>query len=155
MLMHIHLYLFDLFMIRQNEFLNLNHLVCVLSERKYWVYEQLLWWVWVSNSAGERCVWELYALQWHHNECHGVSNRRRLDCLPNRLFSGRSKKTSKLRATDLFKGNPTWQRKIFPFDGVIMETVQIHSFISHHHYSIFQQLSRIDSIRQRVHIFAA
>ena len=41
------------------------------------------------------------ALQWRHNERNGVSNHRRLDCLLNRLFRRRSKKTSKLRATGL------------------------------------------------------
>ena len=38
-------------------------------------------------------------LQWRHIECHGVWNQRRLDCLLNRLFRRRSKKTSKLRVT--------------------------------------------------------
>ena len=45
-------------------------------------------------------------LQWRHNKCGGVSNHRRLDCLLNRLFGRRSKKTSKLRITGLCKGNP-------------------------------------------------
>ena len=44
-------------------------------------------------------------LQWRHNERNGVSNHRRLDCLLNRLFRRRSKKTSKLRVTGLFEGN--------------------------------------------------
>ena len=44
-------------------------------------------------------------LQWRHNERDGVSNHRRLDCLLNRLFRWRSKKTSKLRATGLCEGN--------------------------------------------------
>ena len=35
-------------------------------------------------------------LQWRHNKCDGVSNHRRLDCLLNRLFRRRSKKSSKL-----------------------------------------------------------
>ena len=33
-------------------------------------------------------------LQWRHNERDGVSNRRRLHCLLNRLLRRRSKKTS-------------------------------------------------------------
>ena len=45
------------------------------------------------------------SLQWRHNEHTGVSNYRRPDCLLNRLFRRRSKKTSKLRVTDLCKGN--------------------------------------------------
>ena len=43
--------------------------------------------------------------QWRHNERDGVSNHRRLDCLLNRLFWRRAKKTSKLRVTDLCEGN--------------------------------------------------
>ena len=46
------------------------------------------------------------SLQWRHNERHGVSNHRRLDCLLSRLFRRTSKKTSKLRATGLCGGNP-------------------------------------------------
>ena len=46
------------------------------------------------------------ALQWQHNECHGVSNHRHLVCLFNRLFRRIPKKTSKLCVTDLFDGNP-------------------------------------------------
>ena len=44
-------------------------------------------------------------LQWRHNGRHSVSNRPPHDCLPNRLFRRRSKKTSKLRVTGLCVGN--------------------------------------------------
>ena len=44
-------------------------------------------------------------LQWHHNGCDGVSNHQPHDCLLNRLFRCRSKKTSKLRITGLCAGN--------------------------------------------------
>ena len=40
-------------------------------------------------------------LRWRHNERDGVSNHQRLDYFLNRLFRGRSKKTSKLRVTGL------------------------------------------------------
>ena len=43
--------------------------------------------------------------QLRHNRRDGVSNHRRLDCLLDRLFSRRSKKTSKLRVTGLCEGN--------------------------------------------------
>ena len=43
-------------------------------------------------------------LQWCHNECNGVSNHQPHDCLLNRLFRCRSRKTSKLRATGLCAG---------------------------------------------------
>ena len=42
-------------------------------------------------------------LQWRHND--GVSNHQPHDCLLNRLFRRRSKKTSKLRVTGLCEGN--------------------------------------------------
>ena len=44
-------------------------------------------------------------LQWRHNVRDDVSNHRRLDCLHNRVFRHRSKKTSKLRFTGLCDGN--------------------------------------------------
>ena len=59
-----------------------------------------------------------------------VSNHRRLDCLPNRLFRCRSKKISKLRVTGLCEGNPpvtggfpsqrVSDAENFPFDDVII-----------------------------------
>ena len=45
------------------------------------------------------------SLQWRHNGRDGVSNHQPHDCLPNRLFRRRSKKTSKLRVTVLCAGN--------------------------------------------------
>ena len=46
------------------------------------------------NFLGE-CFW------WRHNERDGVSSHLRLDCLLNRLFKRRWKKSSKFRVTDL------------------------------------------------------
>ena len=43
--------------------------------------------------------------QWRHNGRDGVSNHQPPDCLLNRLFKRRSKKTSKLRAPGLCAGN--------------------------------------------------
>ena len=48
---------------------------------------------------------QLYALQWCHNEHDGISNHQPHDCLLNRLFRHRSKKTSKLRVTGLCDRN--------------------------------------------------
>ena len=45
------------------------------------------------------------ALLWRHNEPDGVSNHQPHDCLLNRLFGHRSKKTSKLRVTGVCVGN--------------------------------------------------
>ena len=76
-------------------------------------------------------------LQWRHNGHDGVSNHRRLDCLLNRLFRRRSKKTSKLRVSILLsfasvRGIHRWPvnslhkgpvtRKMFPFVDVLMST---------------------------------
>ena len=64
------------------------------------------------------------ALRWRHNGRDSVSNHQPQDCLFNRLFRRRSKKTSKLRVTDLCAGNSPhkWPvtRKMLPFDDVIM-----------------------------------
>ena len=45
------------------------------------------------------------SLQWRHNELAGVSNHQPRDCLLNRLFRRRSKKTLKPRVTGLCAGN--------------------------------------------------
>ena len=72
----------------------------------------------------------LISLQWRHNECNGVSNRRHLDCLFNCLFRRGSKKLSKLRVAGLCEANSRVTgeipvkgpvtRKMFQFDDVIM-----------------------------------
>ena len=46
-----------------------------------------------------------YSLEWRHNGRDGVSDHQPPDCLLNRLFRRRSKKTSKLRVTGLCPGN--------------------------------------------------
>ena len=72
------------------------------------------------------------SLRWRHSGCDSVSNHQPHDCLLNRLFRRRSKKTSKLRVTGLFfvrgihrgpvNSPHKWPvtRKMFPFDDVIM-----------------------------------
>ena len=68
----------------------------------------------VLNKASKlvrmRCWWEccsriFMTLQWRHNGHDSVSNHQPHDCLLNRLFRRRSKKTSKLRVTGLCAGN--------------------------------------------------
>ena len=44
-------------------------------------------------------------LHWRHNDHDGVSNHQPYDCLLNRSFGRRSKKTSKLRVTGFCAGN--------------------------------------------------
>ena len=73
---------------------------------------------------------EKFSIDWRHNDHDGVSNHQPHDCLLNRLFRRRSKKTSKLRVTGLCAGNSPGPvnsphkgpvtRKMFPFDDVIM-----------------------------------
>ena len=46
-----------------------------------------------------------FTLRWRHNERDSVSNHQPHDCLLNRLFTRRSKKTSKLRTIGLCAGN--------------------------------------------------
>ena len=56
-------------------------------------------------------IWDFEAgirpatLHWRHNDHGGVSNHQPHDCLLNRLFRRRSKKTSMLRVTGLCAGN--------------------------------------------------
>ena len=47
----------------------------------------------------------LCSLQWRHDGHDGVSNHQPHECLLNRLFRHRSKKTSKLRVIGLCEGN--------------------------------------------------
>ena len=54
------------------------------------------------------------SLQWRHDERDGVSNHHRLNCLLNRLFRHRSKKTSKFGVTGLCEGNHRRPPRGFP-----------------------------------------
>ena len=86
---------------------------------------------WISKSCA-MSLWMniMKSLQWSRNGCNSISNYQPHDCLLNRLFRRRSKKTSKLRVTGLCVGNSPgtvksphkWpaMRKMFPFDDVIM-----------------------------------
>ena len=77
-------------------------------------------------------IWWYVSLQWRHNGHDGVPNHQPHDCLLNRLFRRRSKKTSKLRVTALCAGNSPLtgefpaqmdsNAKMFPLDDVIMMT---------------------------------
>ena len=52
-----------------------------------------------------RMTLNIFRCVFSHYSDHGVSNHRCLDCLLNRLFGCRSKKTSKLRVTGFREGN--------------------------------------------------
>ena len=51
------------------------------------------------------CTGFYFPLQWRHSERDGVSNHQPQDCLFDRLFRHRSKKTLKLRVTGLCEEN--------------------------------------------------
>ena len=76
---------------------------CVVSQSRLLKKPLICWWletvIWSHNSV----LHGSYngPIQWRHNESNGVSNHRRPDCLFNRLFRHRSKKTPKLRVTGL------------------------------------------------------
>ena len=63
----------------------------------------------IETRAEIECLIRLFAsfgaLRWRHNGPDSVSNHQPHDCLLNRLFRRRSKKTSKLRVTGLCVGN--------------------------------------------------
>ena len=54
----------------------------------------------IQHNQSAKC-----SLRWRHNERDSVANHQPHDCLLNRLFRRRSKKTSKLRVTGLCVGN--------------------------------------------------
>ena len=68
---------------------------------------EFLWATGDSNSELVSTAAEMraHSLQRHHNGRDCISNHRRLDCVLNRLFRRRSKKTSKLHVTGLCEGN--------------------------------------------------
>ena len=60
-------------------------------------------WFCMLSGSSYPCI--SHTLRWRHNMHDSVSNRQPHDCLLNRLFRRRSKKTSKLRVTGLCAGN--------------------------------------------------
>ena len=61
---------------------------------------------WVHSSGTETEIsGERGPLRWRHNGRDGIANHQPHDCLLNRLFRRRSKKTSKLHVTGLCAGN--------------------------------------------------
>ena len=89
------------FLYRWHSILKVQLTIDDYQEFKWWPHLLLNWTLyscWLFNQ-----FW--LTLQWRHNEHDGGSNHPRLDCLCNRLFRRRSKKTSKLRVTGLCEGN--------------------------------------------------
>ena len=85
-------------------------LCTVIVQRRRMFLFVLVWMNWcVYAETAATCnicrnAWQ-WPLQWRHNGRDSVSNHQPHDCLLNRLFSRRSKKTSKIRVTDLCAGN--------------------------------------------------
>ena len=96
------------------------------------------WFRWeVSADAITRhCAKYQVTLQWRHNERNGVSNHRRLDCLPNRLFKRKHQNSASLAFVWGIHRSPVnspqkgpVRRKMFPFDGVAMRDVFFQVFL--------------------------
>ena len=69
-----------------------------------------------------------HLLKWRHNDHDGVSNHQPHGCLLNRLFTRRSKKTSKLRVTGLCVGNSPAPVNS-PHNGPVMRFFLVDDFI--------------------------
>ena len=76
----------------------------------------------------------IFSLQWRHNGHGSVSKHQPHDCLLNRLFRRRSKKTLKLRVTGLCAGNSPGTGKFPAQMGSNTENVSI--WWRHHAWSL-------------------
>ena len=78
--------------------------------------------------------------KWNHSECNGISNHQPHHCLPNRSFKRKSKKTSKLWVTGLWRAihrSPVnsphkWpvRQKMSPFDDVMSSVLAMKLLLS-------------------------
>ena len=103
------------------------------------------------------------SLQWRYKWSDGVSIYQLPNCLLNRLFWRRSKKTSKLRITGLCAGNSPvpgefphkWQvtRKMFSFDDVIMCIDNDPSKIVCQHDIGMSEFKCLDEVAEFLHFF--
>ena len=83
-------------------------------------------------------------LLWLQNGRDGVSNHQPHDCLLNRLFRRRSKKTSKLRATGLCEGNLTMTGE-FPIQRA-SNAEKVSIWWRHHEWLYYCALNKWDAI---------
>ena len=83
------------------------------------------------------------SLQCRYNECDGVLNHQPSDCLLNRLFRRRSKKTPKLRVTCLCAGNSPVTGE-FPTE--MASNAEKISIWWRHHVSVERHLVLVTSI---------
>ena len=83
-----------------------SYLRCRILIRRF--LKHFMWQLWVAfkSLSNDMCVvCRSVSLQWRHNERDVGSSHQHHNCLLNRLFRRRSKKTSKLRVSGLCEGN--------------------------------------------------
>ena len=108
-------------------------------------HHELSWWMICSSDISEtpsvaidlathtsRVSTHRFSLQWRHNGRDSASNHQPHDCLLNRLFRPRSKKTSKLRVTGLCVGNSPGTGE---FPAQMASNAENVSIWWHHHVS--------------------
>ena len=120
------------------------HWFCLWFLNWYSRYQALLVIFWCELIM--QCAIYGLSIQWRHNERDGVSNHRCPDCLPNRLFWRRSKRTWKLCVTGLCEGNSPVTGE---FPAQRASNAEIVSIWWHHHElgpSYHINISHISSI---------
>ena len=87
----------------------------------------------------------LFPLKWRHNERNDGSNHQRHDCVLNRLFRRRSKKTPKLHVTDLCEAVALLRNDVSHWLGACLESALSLYYSWTPHYLmmwIFKQMRR-------------
>ena len=95
----------------------------------------------------------LVILRWRQNGRDGVSNHQLYDCLLNRLFRHRSKKTSKLRVTGLCVGNSPGTPGTGEFPAQMASSAEKYSIWWRHHADRLIFITRIPILVKR-HVFS-
>ena len=104
---------------------------------------------WYYHTLWPLHLFKLLSLQWHHNGHDSISNHQPHDCLLNRLFKRRSKKTSKLRVTGCCAGNSPGTVE---FPAQMASHAENVSIWWHHHVYKSQHTSKM-STNMRYHIY--
>ena len=101
-------------------------------------------WCHISPKSTPSCyTMILITLQWHHNECSGVSNHQPHDCLLNRLFRRRSNETLKLRVTGRCEGNSPMNGEFYAWSASYTENDSI--WLRHHEIDVLHNISNFTS----------
>ena len=120
------------------------------AEHRFEVWILSLW-IGALSSSCMRVVWKRRShempLQWRLNGLDGVSNQQPHHCLLSRLFGHRSKKTSKLRVTDLYAGNSPGTGEFPAQRASNAENVSI--WWRHHAYRVYSQHDILKSVDHR------